>query len=456
MKKSSFVLLVLAATALVGCGGGATSSAKTSSAAASSAAASSTAASSSTMSQVNGVDFFQLEETDIGTSDTVASGKLSAFSSTNPLKISMVTDSGTLNDHSFNESAWNGINAFAVKNGGTLNTTANVCDTGIVQTKYYQPAADAYTTPGRVAAIKSAVTWGAKVVVLPGYLFQSAIKVCLDDTFYKDTCFLALDCTKFDSDNNYTAYDYTNKVTSVIYREEQAGFEAGYGAVKEGYRKLGFCGGMAVPAVVRYGSGYCQGADVAAKELSLADGAVGVQYYYAGAFAATDTATSYCTAWYKAGTEVIFGCGGAVYNSVIAGSQANGNKPWIGVDVNQHADTTLGASQASCITSAMKNLKNSTVIMLTSWVNEGCAWSSTYAGNVITVGAKSDNCVLPTPATTGDDACWGFKTFTTTDYTTLLGKLKAGTIAVNSNSDNDSLSKHNFGCSAKVKVNYIE
>jgi basic membrane protein A len=440
MKKQSLVLFALAATALVSCGGtnGGSSSA------------------ASSYSQLNGVDFFQLEETDIGTSIDVTAGKLGAYSATNPLKISMVTDSGTLNDHSFNESAWNGINAFATKNGGILNATANVCDTGIVQTKYYQPAADAYTTTGRVAAIKSAVTWGAKIVILPGYLFQSAIKVCLDDTFYKDTYFLALDCTKFDSDNNYAPYDYTAKVTSVIYREEQAGYEAGYAAVKEGYRKLGFCGGMAVPAVVRYGSGYCQGADKAAQELSLADGSIGIQYYYAGAFAATDTATTYCTAWYKAGTEVIFGCGGAVYNSVIAGSQANNNAPWIGVDVNQHADTSLGASQASCITSAMKNLKNSTVVMLTSWVNSDGAWNSTYASKVITVGAKSDNCVLPTPDTTGDSGCWGFKNFTVADYTTLLGKLKAGTFAVNSNSDNAALSAHNFGCSAKVKVNYIE
>jgi basic membrane protein A len=433
MKKQTLVLFVLAAATLAGCG------------------------SQTTCASVNNsVEVSHLDETDIGTSTAVTAGKLSAYSTTSPLKLSMVTDSGTLNDHSFNESAWNGINAFATANGGVLNSTANVCDTGIVQTKYYQPASDAYTTTGRVAAIKSAVQWGAKIVVLPGYLFQSAIKVCLDDTFYKDTCFLALDCTKFDSDNNYAAYDYTNKVTSVIYREEQAGFEAGYAAVKEGYRKLGFCGGMAVPAVVRYGSGYCQGADIAAQELKLNDCAINIQYYYAGAFAATDTATTYCTSWYKNGTEVIFGCGGAVYNSVIAGSQANNNKPWIGVDVNQHADTTLGASQASCITSAMKNLKNSTVIMLTSWVNADCAWNSTYAANVITVGAKSSNCVLPTPETTGDSGCWGFKNFTIADYTTLLGKLQVGTIEVNSNSDNAALSAHNFGCSAKVKVNYIE
>jgi basic membrane protein A len=268
--------------------------------------------------------------------------------------------------------------------------------------------------------------------------------------------FLALDCNKEDPDNGYSAYEYTSHVTSIIYREEQAGFLAGYGAVKDGYRKLGFCGGMAVPAVVRYGSGYCQGADLAAQELSLAAGSIGVQYYYAGKFAATDQATQYCTSWYKNGTaDIIFGCGGAVYNSVTAASQANSNKPWIGVDVNQHADTSLGASQASCITSAMKNLQNTTQIMLASFVNTDERWACTYAGKVITVGAKSDNCVLPTPATTGDNGCWGFKTFTQVDYATILGKLKAGTVAVNSCYDDASLKAHNFGCSDKVVVNYI-
>jgi|LAHS01.1.fsa_nt_gb basic membrane protein A len=403
------------------------------------------------------LDNFELTETDIGTSKTADATKMAAYTEAAPLKIGLVTDSGTLNDHSFNESAWNGVNGFATTNGGgTVSSTSYCVETGKIQTKYVQPAKDAYDTNGRVAAIKSVVTWGAKVVILPGFLFESAIKVCINDTALKDVCFLALDCNKEDPDNGYKAYEYTDKVTSIIYREEQAGFEAGYAAVKEGYRKLGFCGGMAVPAVVRYGSGYCQGADVAAQELKLNDCAINIQYYYAGQFAATAQATTYCTNWYKNGTEVIFGCGGAVYNSVTTASQANNNKPWIGVDVNQHADTSLGASQASCITSAMKNLLSTTEIMLASWVNEGGAWKSAYAKNVITVGAKSDNCVLPTPDTTGDSGCWGFKNFSIADYTTLLGKLKAGTIKVNSNSDNDKLVAANFSCSAKVKVNYIK
>jgi basic membrane protein A len=437
MKKSILLLAVAATTMLASCGGN---------------------SNVCTWSSV-ALDNFELTETDIGTNKLADATKMAAYTEAAPLKIGLVTDSGTLNDHSFNESAWNGVNGFAVANGGgTVNATTYCVETGKVQTKYVQPAANAYDTAGRVAAIKTVVDWGAKVVILPGFLFESAIKVCITDSanYYKDVYFLALDCNKEDPDNGYKAYEYTNHVTSIIYREEQAGFLAGYAAVKEGYRKLGFCGGMAVPAVIRYGSGYCQGADIAAQELGLADCGVGIQYYYAGQFAATAQATTYCTNWYKSGTEVIFGCGGAVYNSVTTASKANGNKPWIGVDVNQHADTSLGDSQASCITSAMKNLLPTTEVMLASWVNESNSWKDTYAGKVITVGAKSDNCVLPTPETTGDKDCWGFKKFSLTDYATLLGKLKAGTIKVNSNSDGDKLVAANFSCSAKVKVNYIK
>ncbi len=409
-----------------------------------------------TIVEESGAQFTELTETNIGENTKVDADKLTATEE-NPLRIAMVTDSGTLNDHSFNESAWKGINEFAVENGGGTISKDNCVESGKIQTKYYQPAENNYDTQGRLKAMQDAAKWGAKVIVLPGYLFQSSIKLALaDTTTFGDVNFLALDCTNQDTDNNYAEYAYTNQITSVIYREEQAGFLAGYAAVKEGYRKLGFCGGMAVPAVVRYGSGYCQGADAAAKELGLGNKSVEVQYYYAGQFAATPNATSYCTSWYQRGTEVIFGCGGAVYQSVIAGSQANSNKPWIGVDVNQHADTSLGASQDSCITSAMKNLANSTKVLLAGWVNNDNAWNSTLASKVVTVGAQSDNCVLPTPETTGDEGCWGFKNFTVEQYKTVLANLKAGTTHVNSNSDNEDLVAHNFSCSSRVKVNYVK
>ncbi len=403
------------------------------------------------------VDFFELEETDIGTDNTVDDGKLAELNYTeeNPLRIALVTDSGTLNDHSFNESAWNGVNAFAVTNGGGTIGSDNMVSSGLIQTHYYQPAADNYDTQGRLEAMRSANSWGADVIVLPGYLFQSAIKQAIDSGEFDDVHFLAFDCVKEDSDNGNAAYEYTDNITSIIYREEQSGFLAGYAAVKEGYRNLGFLGGMAVPAVVRYGSGYCQGADYAASELGLEDGAINIQYYYAGEFQATTAATQYCTSWYQRGTEVIFGCGGAVYQSVISASQAAGNKPWIGVDVNQHADTSLGQSQDTCITSAMKNLQESTEVLLTTYVQNDLTWGDSLAGEVVTVGAQSESCVLPTPETTGDPDCWGFENFTIEEYDSILAMLKDGSVKVNSNSNNEQLSAHNFGCSAKVSINYI-
>ena len=403
------------------------------------------------------VDFFELEEYNIGTEETIEDGKLASlgYTDTNPLKIALVTDSGTLNDHNFNESAWNGVNEFAVENGtGELSTASNMVETGNIQTHYYQPAEDHYDTQGRLEAMNSARSWGADIIVLPGYLFQSAIKAAIDTGDFDDIGFLALDCVKEDSDNGNAAFDFTENITSVIYREEQSGFLAGYAAVMDGYRNLGFIGGMAVPAVVRYGSGYCQGADYAAKELNLDDNAVNIQYYYAGQFGPTDQATQFANSWYQRGTEVIFACGGAVYQSVTSAVNTV-KKPWIGVDVNQHADTSLGVAQDYCITSAMKNLKETTKVLLAGYINDDMNWNNDMAGEVVTVGALSGNCILPTPETTGDEDCWGFNTFTQEQYEEILAGLKDGSVKVNSNSDNESLSANNFGCSAKVKVNYI-
>ena len=67
----------------------------------------------------------------------------------------------------------------------------------------------------------------------------------------------------------------------ITFKEEQAGYLAGYAVVKDGYTKLGFLGGMAVPAVIRYGYGYVQGADAAAKELGTN---IDINYFYGGQF----------------------------------------------------------------------------------------------------------------------------------------------------------------------------
>lgn len=350
------------------------------------------------------------------------------------LKIALVTDSGTLNDHNFNQTSWEAVNDWAVANGGGT-VKNNIVSNGSIHTMYYQPTSSSaeFTTAERVAAVEAAVEWGAKFVVLPGYLFQPVVKQVQGR--YKDVCFLALDCVNQDSDNGYTEYTLGENVSMTQYQEEQAGFLAGYGAVKDGLTKLGFIGGMAVPAVQRYGYGYIQGAEKAATELGLADGSVKMDYYYAGAFASTTEATEFATSWYNNGTETIFACGGAVYNSVTTGlSQATNKdgKSWIGVDTNQHADTSIqpAGTREKLLTSAMKGLGTSIKEALTSWKDNENKFDAKHSAKIQTLGINQDAVALPTEATTGDKGCWGFKKWTEADYAKLVADMKAGTVTV--------------------------
>ena len=350
------------------------------------------------------------------------------------LKIALVTDSGTLNDHNFNQTSWEAVNDWAVANGGGT-VKNNIVSNGSIHTMYYQPTSSSaeFTTAERVAAVEAAVEWGAKFVVLPGYLFQPVVKQVQER--YKDVCFLAFDCVNQDSDNGYAEYTLGANVSMTQYQEEQAGFLAGYGAVKDGLTKLGFIGGMAVPAVQRYGYGYVQGAEKAATELGLADGSVKMDYYYAGAFASTTEATEFATSWYNNGTETIFACGGAVYNSVTTGlSQATNKdgKSWIGVDTNQHADTSIqpAGTREKLLTSAMKGLGTSIKEALTSWKDNENKFDAKHSAKIQTLGINQDAVALPTEATTGDKGCWGFKKWTEADYAKLVADMKAGTVTV--------------------------
>lgn len=106
---------------------------------------------------------------------------------TKTVKVALVTDSGTLNDHNFNQTSWEAVNAWAVENGGGT-VKDQIVSNGSILTKYYQPTAVGgdFTTTERVAAIKAAADWGANFIVLPGYLFQPVVKQVQDNAKYKD------------------------------------------------------------------------------------------------------------------------------------------------------------------------------------------------------------------------------------------------------------------------------
>lgn len=332
-------------------------------------------------------------------------------------KIAMITDSGDITDESFNQITWETCVAYGEANG--------------IETQYYKPAED--TDEERINAVDLAVAEGATVVVMPGYLFGPAIAE--EQDLYPDVTFIAVDVTEGDIVNLAgESVALGSNVYICSFQEEQAGYLAGYAAVKDGYTSLGFLGGIAVPAVIRYGFGYIQGINAAAEEMGVD---VDVKYYYGGQFYGDDAITARMEGWYADGTQVVFACGGGIYTSAVdAAAQYDGKV--IGVDVDQFPK--IGDA---CITSAMKGLGSAVEAALDAYTS----------GNWSSIGGKSEQLGL----TQGDylglptaDASWGFKTFTKDEYETVLNGIKDGSITVSNDTENQpEVGSH-------VTVTYVE
>ncbi len=348
---------------------------------------------------------------------TEAAATEAATTDNSDKKIAMITDSGDITDESFNQITWETCVAYGEANG--------------IETQYYKPAED--TDEERINAVDLAVAEGATVVVMPGYLFGPAIAE--EQDLYPDVTFIAVDVTEGDIVNLAGEnVALGSNVYICSFQEEQAGYLAGYAAVKDGYTSLGFLGGIAVPAVIRYGFGYIQGINAAAEEMGVD---VDVKYYYGGQFYGDDAITARMEGWYADGTQVVFACGGGIYTSAVdAAAQYDGKV--IGVDVDQFPK--IGDA---CITSAMKGLGSAVEAALDAYTS----------GNWSSIGGKSEQLGL----TQGDylglptaDASWGFKTFTKDEYETVLNGIKDGSITVSNDTENQpEVGSH-------VTVTYVE
>ena len=322
-------------------------------------------------------------------------------------KVAMVTDYGDITDQSFNQTTYEACKAYAEANN--------------VEFTYYKPAGD--SDAERVAMIEKAVDEGYNVIVLPGFAFAAAIATAAPQ--YPDVKFIALDVSEFDlTSAGLTAETMTN-VYSAVYQEELSGYMAGYAAVKLGYTKLGFLGGMAVPAVQKFGYGFVQGADAAAKELNIT---VDMNYIYGGLFYGTADITAVMDTWYADGTEVVFACGGGIYTSAAEAAKKVGGKV-IGVDTDQSAIIDGGYGDGMTVTSAMKGLAPTTIDTLTDVVING-NWAN-YAGKINTLGLVSGDDAslnyvqLPVATTQFEDG-----KFTEADYAALVKGMFDGSIKV--------------------------
>ena len=315
----------------------------------------------------------------------------------NEYEIAMITDKGSIDDKSFNQGTWEGIQKFATDNG--------------IGYQYYKPTEA--TTAAYLDTIALAIQGGAKIIVTPGYLFEVAIYEA--QTEYPDINFILIDGEPHNDD--YSTYITEPNVLCLLFAEEQAGFLAGYASVKDGFTKLGVQGGMSVPSVVRFGYGFLQGAESAAIEMGLEDGAISVKYNYSGDFAATPENQARAAGWYQSGTEIIFTCGGPVGNSVMAAAEATTDKWVIGVDVDQYAESE------TVISSAMKMLGNAVQQALAAY------YDGTFEGGTTwTLDSTNDGIGLAM-----SNARW--RTFTETEYEGLFKAVKNGTYIINNASD---------------------
>lgn len=307
-------------------------------------------------------------------------------------EVVMITDVGTIDDRSFNQGTWEGVQAYGDETGKSVD--------------YIKPAEksdNAYKE-----AIDQAVNdYGAKVVVTPGYLFEASIYEKQDQ--YPDVKFILLDGYPNDADPENPTYKTAKNTVGIKYAEQEAGYMAGYAIVKDGKTKLGFMGGMAVPAVMNFGFGFVQGANDAAEELGIK---IDLKYKYTGSFTASPEIQSEAASWYKnEGVEVIFACGGAIGNSVMAAAEANDGLV-IGVDVDQSGDSE------TVITSACKQLANSVVKELKA-IDDG-----TFPGGEDLVLSTADSAIeLPMENSK-------FEKFTNEDYETLYNNIKDGKIDI--------------------------
>ena len=337
---------------------------------------------------------------------------------TEDVKVAMITDYGDITDQSFNQTTYEACKAFCEKNA--------------VDFKYYKPTDD--STAARVEMIDQAIAEGYNVVVMPGYAFAGAIVETQD--LYPDVKFVALDVSEYDifssfykdGDMDGELIDPSNEphvsanVFSAVYQEELCGYMAGVAAVKLGYTKLGFLGGMAVPAVIRYGSGFVQGANAAAEELGKD---IEINYVYGGQFYGDGDITAAMDTWYKGGTEVVFACGGGIFTSAGEAAAKVGGKV-IGVDVDQAATIDGMYGEGMTVTSAMKGLA-ATVDTLLGEIVAG-NWKD-YGGQIQNLGLVGEDPELNYVQIPMESTQWS-DSFTKEDYAALVAAMFAGDVEV--------------------------
>ena len=329
---------------------------------------------------------------DIADSMTSADGKY---------QVAFITDVGQLKDKSFNQGTFDGVKLYANANG--------------LSYKYYQPAnGDQATDDDRYDAMKAAVEGGAEVVVCAGFMQEGALTRAAEE--FSDVPFVFIDGYPVSDSNKNTL---TN-VAGIAFQEEQAGYFAGYAAVREGFTKLGFSGGGGGtnPACCRFGYGFVQGANAAAADMKV-NVEMNYSWEYGASFQASPELQTMANGWYQTGTEVIFACGGSMFQSISAAASANDGYV-VGVDVDQSSESD------TVITSAMKGLSDAV-----QW-----AVAKVYDGTFDEIGGVGTSLGVEQNAVGLPTATWSLNNYTVEEYEELFDKVLKGDVVVDADYNN--------------------
>lgn len=348
-----------------------------------------------------------------------------------------LADLGSIYDGGFNEHSFYGIKDYCEEKG--------------LKYTYLQPAGN--DDASRVTIFEQAVNqMKAEVLVAVGFLWDAAL--CQQIPNYPDVKVIFVDADDlynidYDYDGVDDSLEHQDNLAMITFAEQDCGFMAGYASVMDGYTKLGFFGGMAVPAVIRFGYGWLEGAEAAAKELGLEDGAVECKYYYTGTFDASPDQVTFVSNWYTEGTELVFSCGGTIVNSVITAAKDGENRKIVGVDTDEYFTRSAveGQPEPLFITSAMKSLENTIYDAVAAAYAGGSDWARYTDAGLIRLGAKEKAAII------APYRAENWRTFTQEQYDAVNAKVVE--LHDSLSTDTKTIEEVSAGLT-KVVVTYIE
>ncbi len=266
------------------------------------------------------------------------------------LCIGLVTDVGEVDDKSFNQSSWEGVQQAGEEFGAEIDYVETQ------DAKDYKANIELFTDDNY------------DIIVTVGFAIGEATLEASQE--YPDTHFIGIDQFVDEGITNYTG---------LVFREDRSGFLAGVlaGMLTETDTVAAVLGTDLIPAVVLFKEGYEQGAVWANPDAST------ITTYHPGSIedAFTDPEWGATTAAQaiEQGADVVFGAGGKTGNGALIESAGYEDVYCIGVDSDQWL--TVPEAHPCLVTSAMKLITPAVFDLISMSVN-GEFPGGTYFGEV--------------------------------------------------------------------------